>query len=431
MTQVFLSHSIADADFALRLANDLRAAGIPVWKAPESIMQGEQWVPAIQRGMTSSTHFLLLQSPHAVTSRWVNFEFDTALSLYMQDKMRIIPLDYMNCDVPPFWGRFQHVENLLEDYYAALFKIQTLLRDQPANPPKPTSPDTTIHIAAKDIIEDAVDVTDNALIYRGQPAQPPAADLEYEPETVRIDLNILNDPINDILPAPFEWVDIPATKDFRMVTGVGDKGVFYIPAFKMAKYPLTYAQFQVFVDADDGYDNPNWWRGLAVAEAQHRKPAKQGWPIDNHPREYVSWYEAVAFCRWLSEQVEYSIRIPTEWEWQWAAAGDTNWDYPYGPEFDETKANTGPSEIGQTTPVDAYPEGASPFGVLDMSGNVWEMCLNHHKAVKSIGIDGTEDRVIRGGSWYDVDRYARVSYRLGLRPDYRDSNYGFRIMRPD
>src|SRR5688572_9998318 len=115
VTQVFLSHSTLDAEFVDQLAADLRAAEIVVWKSPDSILPGEEWVDAIQRGLTTSSHLILVKSPNAVKSKWVRFEFNVALARHHDDRMAIIPIHHEPCDPPPFWTAFQHV-NLQDNY---------------------------------------------------------------------------------------------------------------------------------------------------------------------------------------------------------------------------------------------------------------------------------------------------------------------------
>src|SRR5262245_3543686 len=109
-------------------------------------------------------------------------------------------------------------------------------------------------------------------------------------------------------------------------------GTFAVQPFAISKYPVTWAQYRSFLEADDGYHQQRWWRGLAERQEQ---PGEQYRQQDNHPAETVSWYEAVAFCCWLSARLGYEVRLPTEWEWQHAATGgDPSRDYPWGADWD-------------------------------------------------------------------------------------------------
>ncbi|HVO44150.1 MAG TPA: SUMF1/EgtB/PvdO family nonheme iron enzyme, partial [Aggregatilineales bacterium] len=126
------------------------------------------------------------------------------------------------------------------------------------------------------------------------------------------------------------WCEIPAGE---FVYQEGEK--LPLPTFYLAKYPLTYIQFQGFLEAPDGYADDRWWEGLAFLEQrqQHpekRKPGEQNWRYDNHPRERVSWYDSVAYTRWLSTKLGYEVRLPTEQEWEKAARGTDGRQYPWG-----------------------------------------------------------------------------------------------------
>ena len=113
----------------------------------------------------------------------------------------------------------------------------------------------------------------------------------------------------------------------------------------------------------------------------------------------MSWYDAVAYCRWLSKRLGYKIELPTEWEWQQAATGgDKANACPWGRDWDSERANTSKSGLSRTTAVGLYPQGASPVGALDMSGNVEEWCLNEYGNPKNVAVSGDERRVVRGGS---------------------------------
>jgi formylglycine-generating enzyme required for sulfatase activity len=128
--------------------------------------------------------------------------------------------------------------------------------------------------------------------------------------------------------------------------------------------------------------------------------------VDNYPADNVSWSDAVAFCRWLGARVGSETRLPTEWEWQQAAtAGDDTRVYPWGPEWDPGRANTEGSGLNGSTAVGMYPQGASPVGALDLSGGVWEWCLNEYENPEHVELTGESPRVVRGGSWgYNRDQ---------------------------
>ncbi len=227
-----------------------------------------------------------------------------------------------------------------------------------------------------------------------------------------------------------EWVDIPDDGEWVYQAAKHPP----LPAYRISRYPITYAQFQAFVDASD-FDDDGWWKGIPPEQEAYernyrtRAISEQAFQYANHPREVVSWYQAVAFCAWLSDKVGYEVRLPTEAEWEKAARGTDERVYPYGNTFDAHKGNTYETGIGQTSAVGLFPHGASPYGVLDMSGNVWEWCLNKYDAPEQIEVDDSgDDRVARGGSWYfDLD-FARAAFRYYYHPVFRYDYLGFRVV---
>jgi formylglycine-generating enzyme required for sulfatase activity len=253
-----------------------------------------------------------------------------------------------------------------------------------------------------------------------------------------------------------DWVEVPETdaqgrrefiyqEDERRVE----------PTFWMARYPVTYAQYQAFVAAG-GYADARWWKELAAPEEAQGAPGAQRFPFWNHPRERVSWCEAVAFCRWLSSRAEemrdqlppalrhtssWRISLPTEWQWEKAARGHQGWQYPWGgaeyrsgyANIDETYAKGGRKPVGEhylgkTSAVGMYPQGASPYGICDLCGNVWEWCLNEHANPYHIQAAGSEPRVMRGGAWFSSSDHAAAPVRLRLHPNSRDYFVGFRVV---
>jgi formylglycine-generating enzyme required for sulfatase activity len=137
----------------------------------------------------------------------------------------------------------------------------------------------------------------------------------------------------------------------------------------------------------------------------------------------------MAFCRWLSAKLGANIRLPTDDEWEAAARGTDQRRYPYGPDFDATKGNTDETGIGQTTAVGIFPDGISPCGALDMSGNVWEWTLDEYRSRSSTNLASNETRSMRGGAWRLDSDHARAAYRDGhLFPFTQYSGIGFRMV---
>jgi len=193
-----------------------------------------------------------------------------------------------------------------------------------------------------------------------------------------------------------------------------------LPDYYLAKTPVTNAQYAAFVDGA-GHSPPRYWRGA-------RPPRGK----DQHPVVSVSWYDAMAYCRWLVQVTGKPYRLPTEAEWEKAARGTEGPKYPWGDAWDAGRCNTKESGREDTTPVGLYPEGASPYGLLDMAGNVWEWTSSLHWAYPYQPDDGREDhstpesRVLRGGSWLDLYDSARAAYRRSYVPAYHSRTHGFR-----
>ncbi|MEM7254559.1 MAG: SUMF1/EgtB/PvdO family nonheme iron enzyme [Pseudomonadota bacterium] len=196
--------------------------------------------------------------------------------------------------------------------------------------------------------------------------------------------------------------------------------------FEISRYPITNAQFQAFVAAENGYNNDQWW--VAFSEPD-RGAIAPSWNISNHPRETVSWWEAMAFCHWLSAQTGDDVRLPTEWEWERAARGKRGRLYPWGNSWKDNFANTWESSIGRTTAVGTYSSDVSSDRVFDFAGNVWEWCLNEYGEPENCQLAGKGSRVLRGGSWFSRRGLARACYRGGGHPNGRYDLVGFRVVR--
>jgi hypothetical protein len=224
-----------------------------------------------------------------------------------------------------------------------------------------------------------------------------------------------------------DWVEIPAgefiyQKDERLS----------LPTYQMSRYPVTNAQFQAFVMADDGYGNDGWWQDLQKPETPH----ESRWKESNRPVEQVDWYEAMAYCRWLSKKMDLDIRLPTEEQWEKAARGTDGWEYPWGEGYktgyaniDETWKKDGDFYLQETSAVGIYPQGQSPYGLMDMAGNVWEWCLNKYEEPQITTADVYGGvRVVRGGAWGNSTVSCRSSSRYLRRPLDRLNDRGFRLV---
>jgi formylglycine-generating enzyme required for sulfatase activity len=197
-----------------------------------------------------------------------------------------------------------------------------------------------------------------------------------------------------------------------------------LSSYYISRYPVTAAQFKVFVK-ETGHQTDEEW------EDYNR--------YDNHPAVMVSWNEAVEYCKWLTEKLKdrgWQIRLATEAQWEKAARGRDGRIYPWGDRFDPNKLNGYKTGIRTTSPAGCFPCDISPYGILDMSGNVCEWCQDWYDSdyyQKSppedpAGPDDGSGRVIRGGAWDDDAGLCRTAYRVRGDPARRGVDLGFRLV---
>ena len=197
----------------------------------------------------------------------------------------------------------------------------------------------------------------------------------------------------------FDWVDVPAG-DYVIGRDAGEtrQRIVEVEAFELTRTPVTNAQYERYV-GESGAAAPAHWPASA-----------------DHPVTFVDWCEASAFCAWAGG------RLPTEAEWEKAARGTDGRMYPWGDDEDEGRAAVGRGlKRGTTTPVGSHPDGASPYGLLDMAGNVWEWTSTEYPP---------GERVLRGGSFASPGlAWARCTMRSHSRPVRRQAHIGFRVAR--
>ena len=201
-----------------------------------------------------------------------------------------------------------------------------------------------------------------------------------------------------------------------------------VSCFYLSRFPITNAQFEAF---DPGH-------------VSKRAP----WANANHPVIYVNWNDAEAFCKWLGNKEGKTYRLPTEAEWEYGARGEEGRMYPWGDwvsvgqfaNFADARTNFPWRDaniddgFAETSPVGSYPRGVSPFGVEDMSGNVFEWCLDFYEPYKGKELVNPRPtkigrhRVYRGGSWKSRVSSLRTTARAFNEPGYCSSDIGFRIV---
>lgn len=234
--------------------------------------------------------------------------------------------------------------------------------------------------------------------------------------------------------------------------------------YVIGRYPVTVYDYRQFIEAG-GYHNfdlwtPAGWQAKEDNSWLHpRYWNNHKWTgHDDLPVIGISWYEAYAFIQWLNQQFSLPIlhkfiantpkhelnapvtnylkrypgyRFATEQEWEKAARGPDGRTYPWGNEFDTTLANTHENGINRTTPIRYYKQGASPYGCIDMAGNIWEWCLTIWSE-DQIGPQNNDPvsshaRSVKGGSFCDPSRNARCACRGWGTAEARYGDRGFRL----
>lgn len=252
---------------------------------------------------------------------------------------------------------------------------------------------------------------------------------------------VMLSPLPVPVPAEPEMILIPAGQ-FRMGSkrrhrfaqdNEQPQHTLYLPNYYIAKTVVTNAQYAAFVQ-DAREHRPTHW-----GSERGRPPMRK----ETHPVVHVSWREAVAYCRWLSGVTGKHYRLPSEAEWEKAARGADGRAYPWGRRRYEGRCNNADEDWDDTSPVGLYPRGASPYGLLDVAGNVWEWTaslwgedsLEPDFEYPYDPKDGRENpragddmrRVLRGGSFVDVAGDVRCAVRHAHLPYRRFRNVGFRV----
>ena len=197
-----------------------------------------------------------------------------------------------------------------------------------------------------------------------------------------------------------------------------------LDAYWIDKYEVNNAQYAQCV-ADGGCTTPGLVRSYT------RTSYYGNAEYDNYPVVNVDWHQAQNYCQWAGGD------LPTEAQWEKAARGAEGNKYPWGDESPNSNLANYNDNNGDTTAVGSYPRGASPYGAMDMAGNVWEWVKDWYKDTydpaqtdEPEGPGSGTNRVLRGGSWISYVRFMRSSYRYSVNPTVTDDDVGFRCVLP-
>jgi formylglycine-generating enzyme required for sulfatase activity len=402
MPRVFISYSRKDLTFVQRLAKDLEAAGLEVWYDLTGLEVGTRWGSEIQNAIRSSDYFVVILSPNSTESEWVEREF-----LYAGNhRKKVIPILYQACDMP-LWALNLHYLDMSGGNFKVRFKELLKLLDLPAAAKKtilePLQEEPAVE--EKEIIEPVVPAIKKESHQSRNAVQPARLRKILIPIITVVGVGMLAG-IGFSIP----WEKIPAGIPFTMNTkaqpsathtyqptlnfpdnpGIGSTWLspsdgmtlVYVPAGQfimgMDDASKDYSSAHV-VDLDaywiDRTEVTNGMYALCVSDGACRQPTA----TNSITREYyynnsqyssfpvvnVDWQMARSYCQWAGS------RLPTEAEWEKAARGTDQRSYPWGEGIDDQHANYD-SVAMDIVAVGSYPLGVSPYGALDMAGNVAE-----------------------------------------------------------
>jgi formylglycine-generating enzyme required for sulfatase activity len=391
-TRLFVSHSTQDNAWCRELVTALKAAGYDVWYDEQGLTGGAVWIETLQREVQSRDVFVIVLTPEAWTSPWVQEEVRLALST----QRIILPVMLKPTSVAGFLMTRQWVNVADVDTATGVPRVLAALGSPVIFPAAP----------APKQIEPAPQLVPPTLVHKGFIGR------------IIDGVEVITPPLCLVPAGPFLMGTDPRLEpeaaEHEELQRQVDVAAFYI-----GKFPVTVAEYAYALKAQNSRPPEAWTTQIARPD---------------HPVTRISWKAALAYVAWLARVTGEPWRLPTEEEWEKAARGTGGRVYPWGNVWDRSRANTDESGPGDTTPVGSYPAGASPYGAQDMAGNVNEWCgIPPDSPLLLPGAWGGEQRksigYLSGGGWDEAPSYTRVAHRSQLFMGEKTDSTGFRLVR--
>lgn len=385
---IFVSHASQDREWCRCFVTTLRQAGLDVWYDEHDIQGGADWYNTIQQQLLARDCFLLILSPDAWNSKWVQRELELA---HIKNK-RILPVLHRPTQVTGFLEAIQFIKVVDRDCVSAAQIVFDVLTQRPAPPPAEPLPPRLQQMGFRELS---------------------AGDVRYAlPPMVAI-------PAGTFIMGSDPRLDTAAENDevpqHQAITG----------AYYLGMFPVTVAEYQYAVRVGAVLEPPRTEQNPLTWQQQTQRR--------DHPVVGVDWLNARDYAGWLAELTGQPWRLPGEAEWEKAARGTDGRIFPWGNVWEMARTNTSEARVQTTTAVGAYDNG-SPYGVYDMAGNVWQWTRSQPRPYPYLAQDGREDmtdsrqmRVMRGGSYANSVRLARAAFRMLSPPDTVLGDLGFRL----
>lgn len=408
-TRAFISYSSHDQDIVDRLKLALTLAGVDVWLDHERLTPGTpNWQVTVRDGINQATVVIYVASETAAISPYVIDE----ISLARGKGKLVIPFwargEHWHDCAPLGWGLSQYTDGRGASFSAGLANMLAACSVEAGQPAAGVTP---------------------------TPISPPVSVRDYQPPRLPARLMALGYRGVNIIGVPAivpPLITVPAGA-FQMGSDPRhDPGAFEdekpqrsfgVNAFQIATHPVTVAEYALAV-SDGAVRTPPLRDGVDWGKQLERP---------DHPVVCVSWQDASAYIMWLGRTIgQAGWLLPSEAQWEkaarWDSAHSVSRIYPWGDAFDQARCNTQESSLEMTTPVGSYPNGVSPYGVNDMTGNVREWTSSPYAPDPRMSSDGRPGRVmVRGGSWRSPARDARAACRHFDSVTNAYSYVGFRL----